>query len=120
MRLPNLTNSTCARAITVPWSIPPSGAARDLSCIRLLFRTDTNDLAGGVRRGKGAVVISHERERERERARERYLLPVYSFDGYTARSLRIIPFTGSGGSTRTAQLEAGTRADARRSIYPQP
>ena len=30
-----------------------------LTCnIRLLFRTDTNDLTGGVRRGSGAVVIS--------------------------------------------------------------
>ena len=29
------------------------------TCIRLLFRTDTNDLTGGVRRGKGAMVISH-------------------------------------------------------------
>jgi hypothetical protein len=29
------------------------------SCIRLLFRTDTNDLAGGARRGKGAMVTSH-------------------------------------------------------------
>ena len=30
-----------------------------LTCTRLLFRTDTNDLAGGVRRGKGAMVTSH-------------------------------------------------------------
>ena len=29
------------------------------TCIRLLFRTDTNDLTGGMRRGKGAVVTSH-------------------------------------------------------------
>jgi len=28
------------------------------TCIRLLFRTDTNDLTGGVRRGAGAMVIS--------------------------------------------------------------
>mgnify|MGYP001451441931 CR=1 FL=1 len=31
----------------------------NLTCIRLLFRTDTDDLTGGVRRGKGAMVISH-------------------------------------------------------------
>ena len=30
-----------------------------LTCIRLVFRTDTDDLTGGVRRGKGAMVISH-------------------------------------------------------------
>ena len=29
------------------------------TCTRLLFRTDTNDLAGGARRGKGAMVTSH-------------------------------------------------------------
>ena len=31
------------------------------TCIRLFFRTDTNDLAGGVRCGKGAMVISRTR-----------------------------------------------------------
>ena len=30
-----------------------------LTCTRLLFRTDTNDLTGGARRGKGAMVTSH-------------------------------------------------------------
>ena len=30
-----------------------------LTCIRLLFRTDTDDLTGGARRGKGAMVTSH-------------------------------------------------------------
>ena len=34
----------------------PQADALLLTCIRLLFRTDTNDLAGGVRRGKGVVV----------------------------------------------------------------
>ena len=29
-----------------------------LTCTRLLFRTDTNDLTGGARRGKGAMVTS--------------------------------------------------------------
>ena len=29
------------------------------TCIRLLFRPDTDDLTGGVRRGKGAMVTSH-------------------------------------------------------------
>ena len=30
------------------------------TCIRLLFRTDTDDLTGGVRRGEGALVTSQE------------------------------------------------------------
>ena len=29
-----------------------------LTCTRLLFRTATNDLTGGMRRGKGAMVIA--------------------------------------------------------------
>ena len=36
----------------------PTKTGPTWTCIRLLFRTDTNDLAGGVRRGKGAMVIS--------------------------------------------------------------
>ena len=32
----------------------------NLTCIRLLFRTDTDDLTGGVRRGEGALVTSQE------------------------------------------------------------
>ena len=42
------------------WSLLALGYTEPiLTCIRLLFRTDTNDLAGGVRRGKGAMVTSH-------------------------------------------------------------
>ena len=33
-------------------------AYRVLTCTRLLFGTATNDLTGGARRGKGAMVIS--------------------------------------------------------------
>ena len=41
---------------------PTSGrrvSSADFTCSRRLFRTDTNDLTGGVRRGKKAMVISH-------------------------------------------------------------
>ena len=43
--------------------MPPSRAAPIVlarhETSRLLFRTDTNDLTGGVRRGAGAMVIAH-------------------------------------------------------------
>ena len=44
----------------VPSTVRHAGQAQErlalTTCIRLLFRTDTNDLAGGVRRGKGERV----------------------------------------------------------------
>ena len=41
-----------------------------LTCIRLLFGTATNDLTGGVRRGKGAMVISDTLALSSERDRQ--------------------------------------------------
>ena len=47
------------------------------TCSRLLFRTDTNDLTGGMRCGAGAVVISDTRALSSKRDRQ---------DGGAARS----------------------------------
>ena len=41
------------------WSARVSRTLHYFTCIRLLFRTDTDDLTGGVRRGEGALVTSH-------------------------------------------------------------
>ena len=48
-----------ANLCSIEATIVPRSAVSPFTCTRLLFGTATNDLTGGARRGKGAMVISH-------------------------------------------------------------